>query len=137
MDQIKLELADLLRPQLIGRLVEVAAELVDVERVGIDGRGCQVPQLHVFGHAVDVRVESSLVRRHGNLSCFSGEIKETGKCLSRRPSIGVDHVTRVRYSIMVRIRPSRQLYSAENEKKRPSQGVWRGTHRRPASSGQS
>jgi hypothetical protein len=46
-------------------------------------------------------------------------MKETGECLSRRPSIGVDHATRVRYSIMVRIRPSRKLFSAENEKKRP------------------
>jgi hypothetical protein len=71
-----------------------------------------------------------------NLSCFSGEIKETGKRLSRRPSFGVNHATRVRYSNMVRIRPSRQLFSAKNEKKRPSQGVWRGTHRRLASSGQ-
>jgi len=64
MDQIKLELADFFRSQLIGRFVEVTAELVDVVRVGVDGRGGQVPQLHVFGHAFDVRVESSLVRRH-------------------------------------------------------------------------
>jgi len=65
MHEIKLELADFFGTQLVGRLAEVTAELVDVIRVGIDRGGGQVPQLHVFGHALDERIESSLVRRHG------------------------------------------------------------------------
>jgi hypothetical protein len=64
-------------------------------------------------------------------------MKEPGECLSRRPSSSANHATRVRYSSMVRIRPSRKLFSAENEKKRPTPGAWRGTNQRLASSGQS
>jgi hypothetical protein len=64
MDQIKLEFADLFGAQLVGRLAKVAAELVHVVRVSIDRGGSQIPQLHVFGHALDERVESSSVRRH-------------------------------------------------------------------------
>jgi hypothetical protein len=65
MNEMKLELADLFGAQLVGRLAEVTAELVDMIRVGIDRGGSEVSQLHVFCHALDERVESSLVRCHG------------------------------------------------------------------------
>ena len=61
----ELILANLFRSQLIGRLAKELAELVDVIGVGVDGTVGEVSQLHIFGHALDVRVESSLVRRHG------------------------------------------------------------------------
>ena len=63
-DQIKLVLTNFFRAELVGRLAEVLAELVDVVGVRIDCALGEVPQLHVFGHALDIRVESSLVRRH-------------------------------------------------------------------------
>ena len=53
MDQIKLELADFFRPQLIGRFVEVTAELVDVVCVGVDESG-SVKRIRVsVAHLVD------------------------------------------------------------------------------------
>jgi hypothetical protein len=64
-DQIELILANLLESELLGRFVEELAELIDVVRVGIDGAWGQVAQLHILGHASDVRIESSVVRGHG------------------------------------------------------------------------
>ena len=65
MDEKKLVLADLFRAEMVRRFSEMPAELVDVIGVRIDGTVGKVPQLHVFGHALNERIESSLVRRHG------------------------------------------------------------------------
>jgi hypothetical protein len=63
-DQIKLVLPDFFGAEFVGRFAEVLAELIDVKGVGIDRALGEVPQLHVFGHALNRGVESFLVRRH-------------------------------------------------------------------------
>ena len=47
---------------MVGWLAEVLAELIDVPGVGVDSAVGKVADLHVFGHALDVRVHATLVR---------------------------------------------------------------------------
>ena len=69
--QKKLVLAYLFEPQFLRHPAKVGAELVDVPGVGVDGVGGEVANLHVLGHAVDVRVAAAIKRCHGLFSAIA------------------------------------------------------------------
>jgi hypothetical protein len=64
-DQIELIPANFVGAKFFGRFAKELAEFADVVGVSIDGGWSQVPDLHVLGHATDVRIELSVVGRHG------------------------------------------------------------------------
>ena len=63
-DQIELIITNVLQSQLVGRLAEVGAELIDVIGVGVDGAVGEVADAHIFGHALDVGVAASCKGSH-------------------------------------------------------------------------
>ena len=65
MDQMELKLPNLFRTQLVGRLAEELAKLIDVEGVRVDRARRIVSQPHVIRHAFDEGVHPVLIRRHG------------------------------------------------------------------------
>ena len=65
------------------------AEFVDVVGVGFDGGRCQVPDLHVLGHATDGRIELWFARRHGRfLETGLGALKPTLGFAVRYSNVG-------------------------------------------------
>lgn len=64
MNQIELILADFFRSELIGLFAEVLTELINMPGVGIDGAGREVADCHVFGHALDERMEWFAIGSH-------------------------------------------------------------------------
>ena len=101
---------------------------IDVVGVRIDRALGQVPQLHVFGHALDIRVESFLIRRHQWLlsSVWCGEEKNEA---SSRSTIGDHDATRVRYPSVARVTASRGLFPAKDRQKEMAKKTWQGRNR--------
>ena len=115
MDEKKLVLADLFRAEMVRRFTEVLTEFVDVIRVGIDRGGSEVSQLHVFGHALNERIESFLVRRHGwPFRALGGGQEDSHEHQPARP-LGDHSATRVRYSRVARMIALRKRFRANYE----------------------
>lgn len=67
-DPLNLVMPDLLGSRFFGHFSKAGTELVDMPGAGVDGVGGKVADLHVLGHADDVRIPSAVERCHVSFS---------------------------------------------------------------------